>query len=455
VLHPTSPLFSHDEQQLTEKCQIGLIRIFKICDLDNDGVLNDVELNEFQKRCFQNSLPTHGLQEVKNIIKKNMEDGVNEVGVTLPGFLFLHSLFIQKGRQETTWTALRRFGYNHNLELREDYLVPSMQKGSDCSVELSSSGLDFIMELFYKYDADEDDALSPDELNDLISLCEENPFSDVDLTASCCTDEGWMTAEGFISQWILWTYVDYTWSLRLLAEFGFIHSDLDNQLSALRITRSKSIDLQKQKTTRCVFLVYVVASPGAGKTSFLQSFLNKRYHEEKTYSEYAINSVQTHKQEVHLILNEISIEDARSKLSECKHDSTVYLYDVSNPASFASIADLHNDVNLEKIPSIFVGTKIDKAAVRQECNIQPNEYAVIHSPYPLQYYTSLADVDVKYKSVFTKIAMLCTHLGHSSASDHSFSKLALTYGLGLSLIVGVGFLVFRFARRGHTIASSN
>ena len=34
----------------------------------------------------------------------------------------------------------------------------------NCTTELSSAGLDFIMELFYKYDRDEDDAFSPEEL---------------------------------------------------------------------------------------------------------------------------------------------------------------------------------------------------------------------------------------------------------------------------------------------------
>ena len=38
--------------QLTEKCKKALIRIFKICDIDNDGLLNDQELNGFQRRCF-------------------------------------------------------------------------------------------------------------------------------------------------------------------------------------------------------------------------------------------------------------------------------------------------------------------------------------------------------------------------------------------------------------------
>lgn len=40
------------------------------------------------------------------------------------GFLFLNTLFIQRGRHETTWTILRRFGYDDELELTDDYLYP-------------------------------------------------------------------------------------------------------------------------------------------------------------------------------------------------------------------------------------------------------------------------------------------------------------------------------------------
>lgn len=42
----------------------------------------------------------------------------------LSGFLFLHTLFIQRGRHETTWTVLRRFGYDDDLELTQEYLFP-------------------------------------------------------------------------------------------------------------------------------------------------------------------------------------------------------------------------------------------------------------------------------------------------------------------------------------------
>lgn len=42
----------------------------------------------------------------------------------ISGFLFLHTLFIQRGRHETTWTVLRRFGYDDDLELTPEYLFP-------------------------------------------------------------------------------------------------------------------------------------------------------------------------------------------------------------------------------------------------------------------------------------------------------------------------------------------
>jgi EF hand associated len=47
---------------------------------------------------------------------------VNSSGLTLSGFLFLHALFITKGRLETTWAVLRKFGYNTSLHLSDEVL---------------------------------------------------------------------------------------------------------------------------------------------------------------------------------------------------------------------------------------------------------------------------------------------------------------------------------------------
>ena len=40
------------QTHLTSKCQHALKRIFRLCDTDHDGVLNDAELNAFQMACF-------------------------------------------------------------------------------------------------------------------------------------------------------------------------------------------------------------------------------------------------------------------------------------------------------------------------------------------------------------------------------------------------------------------
>ena len=48
---------------------------------------------------------------------------VNESRLTLTGFLFLHGLFTEKSRLETTWTVLSKFGYDNDIKLRDD-LIP-------------------------------------------------------------------------------------------------------------------------------------------------------------------------------------------------------------------------------------------------------------------------------------------------------------------------------------------
>ena len=61
---------------------------------------------------------------MKEVVKEHEPAGVNDIGLTELGFLFLHTLFIQRGRLETTWAVLRKFGYGDDLMLREDFLFP-------------------------------------------------------------------------------------------------------------------------------------------------------------------------------------------------------------------------------------------------------------------------------------------------------------------------------------------
>ena len=109
---------------MTEKCKKALTRVFKICDTDSDGLLSDVELGQFQKRCFNMDLESGTLESLKAVVQKNCSEGLVDGKLTAKGFLTLHSLFIQRGRHETTWTILRKFGYDDDLSLHKDYLFP-------------------------------------------------------------------------------------------------------------------------------------------------------------------------------------------------------------------------------------------------------------------------------------------------------------------------------------------
>ncbi|ELW61782.1 Mitochondrial Rho GTPase 1 [Tupaia chinensis] len=83
VLHPTGPLYCPEEKEMKPACIKALTRIFKISDQDNDGTLNDAELNFFQRICFNTPLAPQALEDVKNVVRKHISDGVADSGLTL------------------------------------------------------------------------------------------------------------------------------------------------------------------------------------------------------------------------------------------------------------------------------------------------------------------------------------------------------------------------------------
>jgi Ras family protein T1 len=64
------------------------------------------------------------LEGIKEMVQQHADGTVRDGGLTEAGFLYLHTLFIQRGRLETTWTVLRKFGYAEDLRLTEAFLSP-------------------------------------------------------------------------------------------------------------------------------------------------------------------------------------------------------------------------------------------------------------------------------------------------------------------------------------------
>ncbi|XP_068248108.1 mitochondrial Rho GTPase isoform X1 [Palaemon carinicauda] len=414
VLHPTAPLYILEERDLTEKCKKALVRIFKVCDMDNDGLLNDQELNTFQRRCFNAPLNPQALEELKTVVQRNVSDGVHADCLTLRGFLFLHRLFIQRGRHETTWTVLRRFGYNDNLQLSKDYLFPPLRVPPGCTTELNHAGYAFLVGLFEKYDQDQDSALNPQELVDLFSTCPVMPWSPDVFYSVHTNDKGWITLQGYLAQWTLWTLLDVQRTLEYLAYLGYCGTGDDNQLSAITVTREKRIDLQKKQTMRSVYQCHVIGPRDGGKTTFCQGLLGRSLEEVQEIPEdrlprHMISTLQVYGQEKYLVLHDIDVHNITDALmpNEVQCDVACLVYDVSNPKSFEYVARIYLKYFSEtSIPVLFVANKSDMSAVRQDYMYQPTAFCQKHKIPPPHPFSSAFQPK---KDIYTKLATMAAY----------------------------------------------
>ncbi|CAH3195771.1 unnamed protein product [Porites evermanni] len=502
VLHPTAPLFSAETKELKPLCQAALSRIFKISDSDNDGLLNDKELNDFQNRCFNTPLEGQGLQDVKNVVRKNVDDGLSNGALTLKGFLFLHTLFIHKGRHETTWTVLRKFGYGDELKLRPEYLCPVIDIGTDQTVELSDAGYQFLIDLFHRHDKDEDEALKPEELQELFSIFPTMPWGEDVVNSVETNANGWITLQGFLAQWtkIKTTSnspLDFKTLGRMVTSFGLFHTCLVqhssysrarsrepltvcsplpfilvssvsrliqmrkklrflpynnphwDQVNTKLVTRSKAVDLQKKQTSRSVFQCYVFGAPGVGKTAFLQAFLGRTLEpgeSDKNLSSYAINLLEVNRQEKYLVLREIEWEKSGFLLHDRRCDVACFMYDSTDAASFNQVVQLREKLP-KTVPCLLIAGKSEGIRAQQDFEMQPDLYCTLNKLPPPQPFSSLGR-PVVYKPIYSNLAQMAVypHLcGPDADTSTSYWVIA---GLAAALVATAGIVVFRYLRKG-------
>ncbi|GJM97017.1 hypothetical protein PR202_ga13909 [Eleusine coracana subsp. coracana] len=372
VLHPTAPLFDQEAQSLKPRCVRALKRIFIMCDQDHDGALSDVELNDFQVKCFSAPLQPTEISGVKRVVQEKMPEGVNENGLTLTGFLFLHALFIEKGRLETTWTVLRKFGYDNDLKLRDDLIAAPIKRAPD-----------------------QDGALLPAELDDLFSTAPENPWSS-DIYKDCAETNvlGGLSLEGFLSKWALMTLLDPANSFANLVYVGY-QGDFG---SAFTVTRKRRVDRKRQQTQRNVFQCYVFGARGSGKTALLQSFIGRQSSDAlpSNSERLATNTVElsdgTRKT---LVLREIPESDVRSLLANKESlapcDVAVFVYDSCDEYSWQRARDLlvqvatHGENTGYEIPCLIVAAKddLDQSSQALQESTRVSQDMGIETPIPI------------------------------------------------------------------------
>uniref|UniRef100_A0A8C2CBS1 Mitochondrial Rho GTPase n=1 Tax=Cyprinus carpio TaxID=7962 RepID=A0A8C2CBS1_CYPCA len=440
VLHPTAPLYDPEDNQLKRQCVRALSRVFSISDQDNDHILSDAELN-----CFQ------ALEDVKTVVWKNTSDGVQDNGLTLNGFLFLNTLFIQRGRHETTWTILRKFGYDDTLELTDDYLYPPLPVSVGCTTELNHLGHQFLQKLFDKYYEDKDSALSPAELKNLFSILPYMPWGPEVYSNVPLSDDNYISQHGYFCQWMLSAYLDVHRCLEHLGYLGYpILMERESQTSAITVTREKALDLEKRQTQRTVFLCKVIGPRGTGKTDFLQAFLHtngiqirRNERDPGPPTIYAINTVSVANQEKYLI--EVDVETEFLKAADAACDVACLMYDVSDPDSFNYCASIYKQHYMDSgIPCVVVGSKADLIEVKQHHGMSPSEFCYKHRlPSPLRFSTLLTHTHTHIYSKLTWAAMY----PHLNGSDMSSTSFWLRVTLGATIAAMLGFALYRACSR--------
>uniref|UniRef100_A0A8C6LXN4 Ras homolog family member T1a n=1 Tax=Nothobranchius furzeri TaxID=105023 RepID=A0A8C6LXN4_NOTFU len=392
VLHPTGPLYCPEEKELKPSCVKALTRIFKVSDLDNDGILNDNELNFFQRTCFNTPLAPQALEDVKNVVRRNMADGVKDNGLTLKGFLFLHTLFIQRGRHETTWTVLRRFGYDDDLELTQEYLFPLIKIPPDCTTELNHNAYLFLQSVFDKHDK--------------VSKCFPTCPGVQTSTTPCM----------FVrASFRLTTYLDVQRSLEYLGYLGYsIICEQESQAAAVTVTRNKRIDLQKKQTQRSVFRCNILGAQGSGKSGFLQAFLGRNLQRQRRIREdhksfYAINTTYVYGQEKYLLLHEVMPDVDFLSETDLSCDVVCLVYDINNPSSFEYCAKVYKQYFIDsKTPCVVIAAKSDLYDVRQHYSLSPHDFCRKHKLHPPQPFTCNT-ADAPSKDIYTRLTTMAMY----------------------------------------------
>lgn len=435
VLYPTAPLYDSRSHTLKPACVDALRNIFHLCDSDKDGILSDEEINNFQFECFDAPLQLQELVGIKQLVMQGTHSDASmhlrDDGLTLAGFLYLHTLFIQRGRLETTWTVLWTFGYGMDLALTNTYVYPRFDVPHGMGVELSPLGYQFFTEVFKAHDKDHDGALSASELEQLFQTAPggQHPWGALNFPSGTVTDEsGAVTLQGWLAQWSMTTLLEPRTTLAYLAYLGypyFAHgmrasgtppssgtsspcyvsaapasyawldgTAVGNQsgcharsaltTSALKLVRPRRLgERRRSHAEQCsVFLALVLGAHGSGKSALLRQLVGKPFRGKYAPThrlQRAVAAVEQDGAERYLVLQEYgSHNEAEALRNPAKLERVsviVFVYDSSDTHSFSYVSNLRQQYpHLASFPTLFVATKSDLDLARQRHEVQPDMY---------------------------------------------------------------------------------
>lgn len=473
--HPISPIFDAKEGNLKPAAVEALKRIFFLCDGDQDGLLDYTEFSDLHMKCF--SLPASLelfediLQTVDVIILPENTAPPKKRGISENAFIILNKIYAEKGRHETIWGIFRAFHYTNSLSLNDRFLYPKLEINQNSSVELSPTGYRFLVDLFIKFDKDNDGGLSESELNNLFiptpgipKLWTETQFP----SSIVCTEKGHVSLQGWLAQWNLTTFLDHKTTLEYLAYLGF---DEGISVKAIKVTKPRKLRQKQGKSyrgpvnDRNVFNCFVIGAPKSGKTSLLELFIRGSFSEvylPTIKPKVCVKDIELRGgKQCYLILEELgelepAILENQKRLDQC--DVICYTYDSSDPDLFQYLVELRERFHklLDDIPSVFAALKADLDKQQQRCDLQPENYTrdlFLNSPSHISssWTTSLHELFIQLvdaaKTPSTATPGLETH---PDTSDFDNMKHVIIAGGAISVMAIFSLWIFRSAQRQST-----
>jgi Ras family protein T1 len=139
---------NEDSIEMRPELVSALKHVFRRADVDGDGILNEVELNELQRACFtEGEVGIDIMKSLKEMVQKVLKEGVTSKGFNWIGFEYIWKKMMEKGRFETFWVILRHCGFDDELKL----ITPSSIPPETTEVQelvLTTEAITFLRNLF-------------------------------------------------------------------------------------------------------------------------------------------------------------------------------------------------------------------------------------------------------------------------------------------------------------------
>lgn len=110
---------------------------------------------DFQNEVFKAELQKKHITALKEVLINECPDydeNQSKKGISLEAFKALQRILIQKLKQQTCWTILRRFGYDDNLRIKESFYLDSTLNEDEIekskNIELSRDAILYLKRLF-------------------------------------------------------------------------------------------------------------------------------------------------------------------------------------------------------------------------------------------------------------------------------------------------------------------